>query len=68
MAEIRILSSRIMLSFLSTVIMEHHFVKLSKYFKFYIHAQAVLCKKTMKQNVACQNYKTPFQYILHYQH
>lgn len=47
--------------------MEHNFVKLSKYFKFYAHAQAVLCKKTMRQNIACQNYKTLFQYILHCQ-
>lgn len=49
-------------------IVEHNFVNLSKYFKFYSDVQAVLCKWTMRQNVACQKYKTPFQYILHCQH
>lgn len=48
--------------------MEHNSVNLSKYFKFCSHVQAVLCKKTMGQNVASQKYKTPFQYILHCQH
>jgi len=68
MAEIRIRSSTIKFCDLRRGVMEHNFVNPCKYFKFYSDVQAVLCKKTIRQNDAYQKYKNPFQYMLHNQH
>lgn len=68
MAEIRMLSCSIILFVglffaLRRNITEHNFVNLPKHFKFYGDVQAVLCKKTMRKNTACQKIKPSFNIL-----